>query len=595
MRVIMLTSLSVLILTCSVFFVYEIVTFRQTSVRELRTLGHIIAGNSTASLAFDDADAANEILSALKAEPHIQVACLYDTHGNIFTVYPVNFPREELPQTIPPDNYTITNSYLDGFQTITQGEKKLGTLYLRSDMEMIYDRLRLYGAMACLIIALALILSYFLSQYLQKRISAPVIALAKTAKIVSDQQNFSVRAAKFDDDEMGSLTDSFNQMLDRIQQQTQALIESNARVKSVINSALSAVVVIDKKGMITDWNERAVKIFGWNNEEAIGKDLSAMIIPERYKIAHKQGLASFLLSNHGPVLNNVIEISAIRKGGEEFPVELLVSTLTTGAEISFCGFITDITERKLAEEKIKSFNQQLEQLVEKRTNELQTANSELESFSYSISHDLRAPLRSIHGYITILSEEYGDKLDEEGHRLISIALKSGQRMGQLIDDLLAFSRLGRAELNRTDVSMDDMVAFILDEQRKYNQHHKFEIKLSHLPMARADVSTIRQVWVNLISNAIKYSQHKEKSVIEIGSFEKDQQIVYYVRDNGAGFDMKYYNKLFGVFQRLHSHTEFDGTGVGLAIVQRIIARHNGKIWAEAKVNEGATFFFSLKN
>jgi light-regulated signal transduction histidine kinase (bacteriophytochrome) len=196
--------------------------------------------------------------------------------------------------------------------------------------------------------------------------------------------------------------------------------------------------------------------------------------------------------------------------------------------------------------------------------------------------------------MNIMAEEYGDKFDDEAMRLVNIILKNGQKMGQLIDDLLAFSRLGRKELVKSDVSMNDLVTIIIEEHRKLDMARTLEIEILKLPTAHADNTTIRQVWVNLISNAIKYSRHKEKTIIEIGSVEKDDSLIYYVKDNGAGFDMKYSNKLFGVFQRLHSENEFEGTGVGLAIVHRIIAKHGGKVWATAKVNEGATFFFSLK-
>lgn len=590
----MVTSLTVLVLTCSAFFIYEFVSFRQTNIRELTTLGQIIANNTTAPLAFDDAEAANEILASLKAEPHIIVACVYDQEGNIFAYYPPEFSRQLLPKKPEAEGYNFKSSNLEGFQSIANGNNKLGTLYLRSNMGALYERLQLYGIIALTIIIISLVTSYFLSRFLQKRISRPIIQLADTAKYVSDKQDYSIRATKSDEDEIGSLTDSFNVMLNRIQTQTQALVESNSRIQSVINSSLSAVIIMNQAGVVTDWNERAVKIFGWQQDEIIGKDLSVMIVPERYRSAHQQGLANFFITREGPVLNKVVELSALRKGGNEFPVELLICTLTTDNIISFCGFVTDISERKQAEQEAKSFNQRLERLVEERTVELKSANSELESFSYSISHDLRAPLRSIHGYMNILAEEYGNQLDEEANRLINIILQNGQKMGQLIDDLLAFSRLGRSELNKSRISMDEMVSSILEEQKKYEKGREMEINISPMPFAHADHTTIRQVWVNLISNALKYSRQRSKTIIQIGSMEKNSETVYFVKDNGAGFNMKYYDKLFGVFQRLHSHTEFEGTGVGLAIVQRIVSRHGGKVWAEAKVDEGATFYFTLE-
>ncbi len=258
---------------------------------------------------------------------------------------------------------------------------------------------------------------------------------------------------------------------------------------------------------------------------------------------------------------------------------------------AFNQMLTQIEEQN---REIISFNLKLEQKVKERTLEMENANKELEAFSYSISHDLRAPLRSIHGYMNIFSEEYADKIDDEAKRLITIILRNAQKMGQLIDDLLAFSRLGRMELAKQNVSMKDMVHQVWEEQTQLIGPRNIEFVLKEIPEGYADNVTIRQLWVNLVSNAMKYTRNKKNAVVEIGSEEKDDVSTYYVKDNGAGFDMRYYDKLFGVFQRLHSDKEFEGTGVGLAIVQRIISKHGGTVWAEAKPNEGATFYFSLK-
>lgn len=225
--------------------------------------------------------------------------------------------------------------------------------------------------------------------------------------------------------------------------------------------------------------------------------------------------------------------------------------------------------------------------------ELAAANKELESFSYSVSHDLRAPLRALDGYTKILMEDYGSKLDEEGIRIMEIILNNTRKMATLIDDLLSFSRLGRQDIIRVKLDMDQIVDGIVTELKSQNQGRDIRTDVKPLFMAEGDGSMIRQVFANLISNAIKYSGKKEISRIEIGSYPEDDFVVYFVKDNGAGFEMEYYDKLFGVFQRLHDSSEFEGTGVGLAIVQRIVSRHHGKVWAEGKLNEGAAFYFSL--
>ena len=223
-----------------------------------------------------------------------------------------------------------------------------------------------------------------------------------------------------------------------------------------------------------------------------------------------------------------------------------------------------------------------------------TANAALEAFSYSVSHDLRAPLRAIVGFSSIVESDHGDQLDAEGHRLLGIVRASALRMSQLIDDLLAFSRAGRAKLQRTRVAMKVLAQATFDEVAAAPAARtKIDFKLGELPEAEGDASLLRQVWLNLLSNAVKYSARVEKPVIEVDGAAEGDFVVYRVRDNGAGFDMAYADKLFGVFQRLHGVTEFEGTGIGLALVQQIVARHGGRVWGEGAVGKGATFSFSL--
>ena len=594
MTVIMVTSGAVLLLTCTAFFAYEFFTFRQTTLRELSTLGEIIAANSTAALAFDDRKEAGEILTALKAEKHIEAAGLYDKEGNLFSTYPDTLAVSNFPQHPGDWTYRFEESNVSGFQPVIQSEKKLGTLYLKSNLNAIRERFQLYAGIMVLVILLSFLLAYILSKWLQQGISKPILMLAETAKAISIKQDYSVRAQKLGNDELGFLTSAFNQMLAQIQKQNVDLIESEERVRAVLNSALSAVIVMDAKGIITDWNLRAEKMFGLTSKEAIGMELAETIIPSNYREAHREGLKHFMMTGNGPIINQFLELSALHRDGTEFPVELSISMLKANNVFTFCGFITDITARKKAEEEILMFNQKLEQMVSDRTQELEIVNKELESFSYSVSHDLRAPLRSIHGYVSIFAEEYASKFDDEAKRLTTIIMNNTQKMGRLIDDLLAFSQLGRKELIKTQASMKNIVENIWEEHRRVEGNKNIKCEISELPDAYVDIITIRQVWINLISNAIKYSRQKELPSIEIGAEEKEDMVIYHIRDNGAGFDMLYYDKLFGVFQRLHSQKEFEGTGVGLAIVQRIITKHGGKIWAEAKPNEGATFYFSVR-
>jgi len=246
----------------------------------------------------------------------------------------------------------------------------------------------------------------------------------------------------------------------------------------------------------------------------------------------------------------------------------------------------DITEIKSAEAALKEANETLERRVAERT-------AEVEGFSYSVSHDLRAPLRAIDGYSRMILRKHADRFDDDALGKFNVIRDNTRMMGQLIDDLLAFSRLGRAQLSKVMLDIGELIREIWEELKAINPDRRLTLKIAEIPPCRGDRGLIKQVLVNILSNAVKFTRGREEALIEAGGYNKDGEIVYYVRDNGVGFDMQYHDKMFGVFQRLHSADEFEGTGVGLAIVQRIIHRHGGRIWAEGKIDRGACFYFSL--
>jgi two-component system sensor histidine kinase/response regulator len=293
------------------------------------------------------------------------------------------------------------------------------------------------------------------------------------------------------------------------------------------------------------------------------------------------------------------EKNSVMKGFEEGAIDYLTKPLDpeiTKAKVAVLLKLQqqkkELVEKNLSLEKAELQIKQLNTHLQTSLHQMETLNKELESFAFSVSHDLRAPLRSVIGYTKILEEDYSTHLDDHAKRVLNTLIQNANKMNNLIDDLLEFSRLGRKEIRKTEIDSESLVKQLMNEM-SVSEPHRADIKIETLAPAFGDYSLLNQVWTNLLSNAIKYSAKKEHPVIVIGSQRKSDETTYYVKDNGAGFDMAYVEKLFGVFQRLHHQRDFEGTGVGLALVQRIINKHGGKVWAEGKVNEGAAFYFSL--
>ena len=353
------------------------------------------------------------------------------------------------------------------------------------------------------------------------------------------------------------------------------------------NPAALAITRIDD-GTFLILNEAYTKIMGYEPPEILGRtvaDLNIYINPDERNMLVRQLREQDRMRDY--------ELLVRSKSGDVRSLLVSMEPILYDNGPCILSTFLDITERKQAEEKIRSLNEDLEARVIERTSQLEAANKELESFSYSISHDLRAPLRAIDGYTNILVEDYEAVLDVEGKRICGVISRETQRMGKLIDDLLAFSRVGRREVHPQKIDMKAIVDSVFAELLRNEDKSRFDIQVGSLIPVNGDTALMRQVWVNLLSNAIKFTSRKKRAVIEVQSWQEDGEIVYSVRDNGAGFDMEYVNKLFGVFQRLHGEDEFEGTGVGLAIVQRVIHRHDGRVWAEGKVDEGAVFHFAL--
>ncbi len=379
---------------------------------------------------------------------------------------------------------------------------------------------------------------------------------------------------------------------DRLQMQEQ-LRETQARSQAILNSALDAVVTIDHAGNIVEFNPAAEKMFGHQQADVLGRNMGEVIVPPELRERHQQSLERCVQTGESRILGRLIEIYAMRADGSQFPVELTINRVEQGPRPLFTGFIRDISKRREAEQEIRQLNTSLEKRVNERTAELQATNKELESFCYSVSHDLRAPLRAIDGFSQALEEDYATVLDQDGKNHLERVRKATRRMALLIDDLLELSRVSRAELKIQDVDLSQMARLVMEELQHGHPERKVEWVGEPRLRAKGDPRLLRVALDNLLGNAWKFTRSQPNPRIEFGVTVQDGQTVYFVRDNGAGFDMNYADKLFGVFQRLHSANEYEGTGVGLANVQRVIHRHGGSIWADAKVNQGATFYFTL--
>lgn len=340
----------------------------------------------------------------------------------------------------------------------------------------------------------------------------------------------------------------------------------------IVDNASDAIVAGDLQMNIMFWNKAAENMFGYTSEETLGK-LYTEVLKTDLSDEERTRQENELISTG----RYIAELDFYTRNDQKITTLSSCTCILdkSGQTIGYLVIAKDISERKKTEEA------------------LQLLNKELEAFTYSVSHDLRAPLRSIDGYSRILLEDYYDKVDDDGKKTINVIANNAVRMGKLIDDLLAFSRTGRQDISKSTIHMNDLVKLALADFENGIDFRLAKITVHDLPNTKADFNMLKQVWINLISNALKYSSNKETPTIEIGSCSDRNHEIYYIKDNGVGYNEKYAHKLFEVFQRLHRLEQFEGTGIGLALVKKIIDKHNGKVWSESKVDEGATFYFSI--
>ncbi len=463
----MLVSGAALLLACAAFAAYELAYVRTTMVRNLSIEAQIAGANSASALLFNDPESAENTLSALAAAPDILSAGIYTPDGRRFAAFLRGPGNRISPMAIPRgrnEAHRFTADELILVRAIEFQGKRIGVVQIHSDLSEIKDGQLRYAGIVAVVLAMSLLAALLFSSIFQKT-ARPIAQLAETARIVSREKKYSVRApAPETRDEISGLIDAFNEMLAQIQERDTAL---------------------------------------------------------------------------------------------------------------------------------QTAREELELRVEQRTAQLEAVNKELESFTYSVAHDLRAPLRHIQGFSDALIEECERQLDPAGRGYLRRIVDSTRRMDQLINDLLGLARVGRQELHIQPTDLNDLVEDVLRDMEQEIQGRNIQWRIGSLPTVECDPGLMKLVFYNLLANAAKYTRPRNPAIVEAGQTSMNGLRVVFVRDNGVGFNMKYVHKLFGVFERLHRREDFEGTGVGLATVQRIIHKHGGRIWAEAEVDRGAAFFFTL--
>lgn len=713
MMAMLLTSGVVLVLTCASFVTYEIVTLHKGLVDGYTTRAKIIASNSTAALAFQNEADAVDVLSALKTDGRIIEACIYDGQGKVFAKYPDDALSGAFPAGPGVSGYR--DGYLEIFSPVLQGNRTVGTVYLRSNLSALTDRYSAYAWLSAAIIAGSILVAYLLARVLQRQISLPILALAETARAISSHRDFSVRAQKFGEDELGLLTDAFNQMLAEILDQDRALNEKTRLLDSVLQNMSEGIVVADQSGKMIYFNKAAERIIGrgisenhsaeWTKEFGVYKEDGATPFREEelplYKTVrgetvndvvqflrnqgHPDGI--YISVNGNPIRNSkgVIEgglvvirdISLSRqleeatrtqdfitsvlenvpnmifvkdakdlrfvmfnKAGEEligvprkeligkndydlFPKDQADFFTSKDRKTMAGGKLLDIPEeplptkhqgeRILHTKKIPVLDQagnpqfllgiseditdqKRQQEMEMYTRALEVSNREMSDFVFVASHDLQEPLRKIQSFGEFLRDEFKETLGEAGRDYVERMQSAAKRMQILINDLLALTRVTTKAQPFAPVDLNQVLKEVLVDLETRIAESKGKVEVSPLPTLRADATQMRQLFQNLISNALKFHKNDLPPLVKISAEEIKSGIArcrIRVEDNGIGFDNQYAEQIFKVFERLHGRGEYEGTGIGLAICKKVVERHNGTIKAEGILGKGCIFTIEM--
>jgi PAS domain S-box-containing protein len=608
---VLITSLAALLVTGVSMAIYDLHSYRLTWVNDLSTQAELIGRASVPALQFDDANLAHTNLSLLRVRPMIDAAALYNAKGALFARYIRDgIDRGVFPVLAEADGIRFDGENVVLNRRIVENNEIVGSIYLRAHYEF-SQRLWNYVGILLAVSSLALVISLLLSSWLQANVTRPILAVTSLARAVVERRDYSLRATKTTEDEIGYMVDAFNGMLTEIARRTeameasnrnleremaertgaeQALRDSEKRYRTLVATLTSVVWIANRSGEFvveqpswaayTGQTEEQYRNAGWRR--AFHTE-NRQLVERLWSQAENSKRA---LDCEAPLWHassaryRIISLRALPVLDAEGKIQ------------EWVGTVTDIDDRRRAEDEIRRLNAELEGRVQERTAQLQEANRELEAFSFSVSHDLRAPLRAIDGFSQVLLEDFGANVNQDMQGYLTRIRTATLRMGQLIEDLLNLSRISRLELVWQDVDLSAIARHVVSELRQRDPGRQVNVSVWDDVVARGDSRLLRIALENLLGNAWKFTSKTIEPLIEFGMTREGEKTVLFVRDNGAGFDMAHADKLFGAFQRLHGANEFPGTGIGLATVQRIMHRHDGRIWCHAQVGKGAMFFFT---
>jgi len=569
----------------------EETTRNQLAANEQALLG-VMSGISRIALLTEEYAELQPYLENVLADPRIEQVLLVDVKGRVVAgTQPGTVGRA------PPSFTNHSGQHKDHSGNhfwrsteITNAEGLLGILAIELTNTALHEATTETRNLGISIAIIGMTVIAFVGLIVGVLLTRRLALVTETANRFA-QGELTARTKIHGQDEIGELGQTFDKMAVSIQKSQQQIQDSQQRLLLHRKQSPLGVIEWNTDFEFVDWNPAAQRIFGFTKEEVLGKHVFERILPESARPA-VDGIWNDLLTNRGGTRSTNENIT---KDGRTILCDWYNTPLVDqdGKVIGVASLVDDITERKQTEVELEKHRHHLQELVAERTTALEAANKELEAFSYSVSHDLRAPLRGIDGFSQILLEDHSEQLDEEGKGYLQRVRDGVQRMSMLIDDMLMLSRTTQVPLKRQPVDISKLANNTVIELREGMPDREVEIQIVEGLQANADPKLMAVALDNLLGNAWKYTGKQERAAIEFGMSEQDDEPVFYVKDNGVGFDMRHANKLFSAFQRLHKAGDFSGTGVGLATVQRIIQRHGGRIWAEAELGKGAIFYFTL--